>query len=277
MFTVNNKNKNIRQQCHGAILIELMITITLSLLLLTTLLQLYLTSMRSLHIQSALFDMQHQARTTIAILRESIHRAGYIGCAKLTTGFPIQQDAPYSMTAYTKLQSGNQNSITVRYADFSHVTLTENMHDRRYLQATLEHRYKPGDILIISNCQHADIFQVKKILFSHHVQRMLSVHPLHHHYKKESEIARFHIDTFYIEKNKQQLPALFLRDIYHRTTQLVTGIADMQFMFTVNLQNNIKQLAAEQIVDWSKVVGVSLSFFAVSPPFKKVWYAYSST
>ena len=73
MYTHSNHTK-------GAVLIELMLTIALSLLLLMTLIQLYFTSMRSLHIQVALHQLQHNANVAISAIRSSIHQAGYIGC-----------------------------------------------------------------------------------------------------------------------------------------------------------------------------------------------------
>ena len=249
----------------GAILIELMITVALSLLLLMTLMQLYLTTLHSVRLQMALHTIQHQATTAIAILRSSVHQAGYMGCAKLSENFPVDGE----LTVQNKLQSIEPNTLQIRHASLEHATLTDAMHNKRLLFTTRDHYFNPGDIAIVSDCMHAEIFKIKSTYRTRNGQKLIASHPLRYRYDKNSEVARFVIDRFYVKSS-----ALYQEDINGIKTELVSGIEEMQFEFSVQQQNYSLQMQANEIDDWSKVIGVAVRLLVASPPFKKEWYAY---
>ena len=74
-------------QCIGSILIELMLVMVIGLLLISFLLETYTTSKQSYALQSALSQLQDNAKTAIDILKSDIHKAGYIGCPYLSHDF----------------------------------------------------------------------------------------------------------------------------------------------------------------------------------------------
>jgi hypothetical protein len=256
MYTHKYKNK-------GAILIELMLTIALSLVLLVTLIQLYLTSMRSLHMQVALHNMRHHASSAIGALRFSIHQSGYIGCARLTSDFPIKSVEGFTLTPENKLHSEHLGELTVRYADPVHETLIEGMHNRYFIKVTRDHVFQEGDFLIISNCQKAEIFRVKKVYLTRHSQLILPMHLLQDRYEKNSEVARLVVNKFFVNST-----------LHEDDDEIANDIHDLQFSFTISEQGMFTDLPPEKIEDWSKVVGVSVRLTVSSPPYQKVWYAY---
>jgi type IV pilus assembly protein PilW len=249
----------------GAILIELMMTIALSLMLLMTLMQLYLTTLHSVRLQMALQQIQHQAATAISILRSSVHQSGYIGCPKLSESFPMDGE----LTVQNKLQGIQSNTLQVRHAASEHATLVEGMHNKNLIFASSEPHFPAGTIVLISNCQHAEIFTVKTSIHVRRGQKLISDHSLHYRYDKNSEVSRYINDTFYISKS-----TLYRKDMAGKKTRLVSGIEDMQFEYTVKSEDQFIQLKTEQIADWSQVVGVAAHLLLSSPPFKKEWYAY---
>ena len=249
-----------------------MISLALSLLLFTLIFQLYLTTQRSIHIQTAFNQIQFDANTAINQLRSSIHKAGYIGCARLSADFPIHGWSNHTLTVRSKLHANTEGPISVSYAEGAHISLLEPMRDHSFMLATKQMHYSVGDILIISNCAHADIFQIKQIIVSHGMQKIIPVSPLRYQYDKYSEIARLIQNEYRIEQGG----TLFVKDIHHRRIALADHIDAMRINATVNQHGRYVDVPANAVEDWSKVGGVSIAFIVSSTPYKKIWHAYIS-
>jgi hypothetical protein len=265
----------------GLILIELLITMSISLLLLSNLMGIYLTCMHSLQFQFALYSIEDNARTAISILNSSLHEAGHIGCAKLSKDFPIVSYHDYSLNSSNKIIGNNLNEITVRNALYPHATLIQTLKNNESLYADKEVHFKPGNIVIIANCKRAEIFEIKEINLYKDKQRITPTSPLHFQYEKFSEISHLAINRYFIAKTKRKnrdgsaIHALFLQDINQYKTELVADIESMKLSYTVNLRGQLRELSADKIVDWSEVKGVAIDFNLYTPPLKKTWHAYA--
>ena len=269
---------NITHRTKGAILIELIISLALGLLLFAILFQLYLLTERSYRLQTALNQLQQQGTSAMAALRAAVHKAGYIGCARLTSGFPVRGFQNYTLTAQNKLQATDNGHIVVRHAAVQHATLVEDMHDYLFMLTNKQIQYAKGDILIISDCVSAEIFQVAEVHRTHGQQKILPSRALLRSYSKNSEVARLVWEEYSIEhsKNKNGSPmmALHVQGLKQGKVALVEGIESMQVMVTVNDQGSDQDLPVSWIDDWSQVTGLAVTLALVASPYKKNWYGY---
>lgn len=263
----------------GTILIELMLAVALGLLLVSFLLGIYIASQRSYRLQAALTQIQDNAKTAITILKSDIRKAGYIGCPRLTHDFAVASYPPYSLTPQNKLVGGD-SEIIVRHVEFPGVVLNELMRDDLTLYTSMDVRFSAGDTLVISDCKAAEIFQVKKIFFLQHLQKIIPTHPLHNRYEPYAEISRLEVNKYLIAKTKRKnqdgspVYSLFIEDINLYRTELVQGINRMQIFYSVDRGGKLIDTAADEIADWSKVVGVAIDLDLIAFPIKKTWHMY---
>ena len=257
---------------HGFNLIELLTTIVISMLMLNIIMQIYLTIEHNIQIQAALYQLQNDAEDVTNLMRTEIKKAGHIGCAKLTSDFPIIPYHEYSVTAFNKLRENNAHELTIRYAETSGAVLTENMRDTRNLIASLDVQFSVGDLLLISNCYRAEIFQVAKIKISKSRQEIIPSSALHDRYEKNAEISRLVINKFYLAKTHRKhvdgsfISALYLENIKHRKMELIENIEQLEFNYSLN---DGSEVLVNEVRDWSEVMGVGLEWQFVTAMFKK--------
>lgn len=270
--------KKIKQ---GFVLIELLIAILISTLLLNLLMKIYLTSESVLQWQTALIQIQNNANEIISLLNSNIKKSGHIGCAKLTPEFSATPFHHYSLSNKNKL-IGDDNEITIRYADYPSATLLKAMENEWQLMVSRNIKFSSGDIVLISNCKWAEIFQVAKVKVSREVQEIISTSSLKHRFDLNSEISHFEVAHYYIDKTNRThrdgsyIYALYVENNHERKSELVSGINNINFKYLIYQQGILMEKSASQIKDWSCVQGVSYELISVYPPLKKIWYGYVS-
>lgn len=265
----------------GFVLIELLITIVISSLLLNLLMKIYLTSEKVMQWQAALNKIQNNANDVNLILNSEVKKAGHIGCAKLTSEFSVTPYHEYSLNIKNKL-TGNDHELTIRYADYPTANLVQTMNDQTHLNVSRNIKFTSGDIVLISNCKWAEIFQVAKVKVSHEVQEIISSSQLKHYFELNSEISRYEVNHYYIHKTNRThrdgsyVYALFVDNNYQHKTELVSDVTNLDLKYTVYQQGKLVDVMASQIKDWANVQGVAYDTQLVSSPFKKIWYGYAA-
>jgi type IV pilus assembly protein PilW len=245
-------------------LIELMLALAISFIVFAVLLEMYLSSQRSYKLQMALSDIQYNAQSTIAFLKADIHAAGRIGCGGFTGDFPFV----------------NNTNLIVRRADPVTALLHETMQQSAMMLVDTKEDYQSGEVLIISDCSKAEIFKIKSISSSKNVKKIIPVDSLHHLYAQHAEIARFSENEYSVEKTRKKnsdgspIFALFKRDIKKQKIKLADNISHLVAHFTVYDNGEWVDLSANDIEDWSKIVGVAIEFDARAFTVKKHWYTY---
>ncbi|RDI48811.1 PilW family protein [Aquicella lusitana] len=263
----------------GVTLVELLVVMTLGMLLISFLLSIYLASQRSYHIQTALGQIQDNAKTAVAILQTDIRKAGYIGCARLSKDFNAIYSS-YSITPQTRL-TGHTAEITVRYMGTPIVTVKKSK-DSSTLVASNESNFSSGDVLMISDCNHVEMFRVKAVSRSNASQTIMTAQPLQNHYDGNAEIGRVEINRYFIARTNRKNPdgsfiyALFLTDVKQHKIELVENIRDMRVLYSILQGNKITEVSSEKIEDWSKVTGVAIELDVTAPPVKVTWHLYVS-
>lgn len=252
--------------CSGMLLIELMVSMVLALLLISFILEIYLASRKSQQFRAALNQVQNNANSAFSVLGTEIRRAGYIGCARLTKEFPVHAYGYYSLTPKNKLIVLDNNKFTVRYAGYPGVILKKIPEDDLTLYTSADIRFSSGDILIISDCKQAEIFQVDKTSLKNGLQKITVKYPLHYPFSPYAEISKLEINTYFIFKTNRKsrdgkpIFALYVADIKGRKMELVEGINSMKL----------------KVDEGPSLRGVAMDLEIVVAPVKKNGYGYAA-
>lgn len=244
-------------------LIELLISISISLFILAMLLEIFLATQKNHLILSALTHLEENANVAIQLLTNSIRTAGYTGCAH---SFTLKSIDP------------SIEKITIHHASPQTATLLEPLKNKTQLHATQEPLFAENKILLISSCQSAELFSVKKITPHQHTQFIQSQTPLYNIYPAFSEISEWETQSFYVARTgrftAQGQPVSAL---YMNKTELVEGIDKIQFRYAVLLDHTVIEKNAEQLQMNEKIVGVAIALTLSSLelfPLQKKAYAY---
>ena len=266
-----------RMSARGTIIIELMLALAISFSILLLLFQLSLTTQKSYHAQAALTQLQYNANNAIDILRASIHDAGYIGCPRLTPEFPLHSISRHPFNAQNKIQAASNGPLLVRHAATSHVALLEPMRTRSLLQTDQRVEFEKNEIVIISDCAHAEIFQIKNIYRARDKQSILSSTNLHYRYGQNSEVAHWVQDEFQVVRSRNKNPnKLVVNDINRETDIIADGVDAMHIDVTINQEGVLREVPADAVKDWSKAIGLAITLKLIEPPYTKNWYFYAS-
>lgn len=172
MFT--SSNTKIKRYC-GLALLELISAMTVGMIVLGIIAEIFLVTKERQRYQAAINDVELSATRTISILSDEIKRAGHIGCARLTADFPVASFDPSLLRAVNKLKGG-RHEIIVRYADLPGAVLQQ--FSRESMVASTDVIFKKNDILMIADCEKAEILELLKHNF---LLSSKSLFPINHY------------------------------------------------------------------------------------------------
>jgi type IV pilus assembly protein PilW len=270
----------IKKRNAGFVLTELIIATTLGLLLLSALIEVYLSTQRSIQLQVALYQNQQRAKEVIDFLSSEISKAGYVGCAYLTDDFPVTPYLSYSLSANNKLSGHGDASITVRYMEFPGADVLVPMRNSSTLFINAAIRFMKGDILVISDCNQAEIFEVGQISMVEGMQKIQPKMPLRHLFNRYAEVGRLQVNNFYVAKTNRRYPdgsliyTLTIQDINRHTFEIIEGMSALQIRYSSNQDGHMIDQAAEHVRIWGNVQGVSLDFQIKYLSGNKEWHMY---
>jgi len=276
----------------GFSLVEFVIASALGLLLITSLYELYISNKNNYHLQEGLSRLQENGRLAGHILNQGIRGAGYIGCSRYQDNFPLT-----NIPAQTGMQFKPQDIIKGYHAsgrswtpslpknlsrkvkpDTDAITVTQvvtplaslvtDMTDTQHLLTTSNAKFKKNELLLISDCQHADVFKVSYASRSSRTttQKITTAHPLHNYYKKYADVGELISTSYYIRKTTrknnegQRIYSLYRINSGSRAEELIEGVQDMHIEYGVS--NNDTLLIykkANQITDWQHVRSVRIA------------------
>ncbi|MDC0661187.1 PilW family protein [Marinobacter sp. SS21] len=161
----------------GLSLVELMIAMALGLVMMAGLTQIFISNQRSFTLSQALAYVQESGREGAAILAREIRNADYWGCLSEATEVVSNLNGGSGSDLLDNLTMGVQvypdTDATNQIVDGSHVIVLRGIDANNPIRvnrvpsgeaATLEvndaSSISQGDILMVSDCQNANIFQV---------------------------------------------------------------------------------------------------------------------
>lgn len=280
---------------HGFSLVEIMVALTLSLILMAGVSQIYLSSKQSFRMQEALSRVQENGRFALEFLSRDIRMADFWGCANIDNvtnnldpaggvGYIDYGDGGLDATDNDGLNGSD--TITLRGAYGTSLTLLPNGAagygplQSSVITTTTDNGLNQCDILLVANCQQADIFQETGAnpngsgQIVHNTGATCSpgnynpgsctggnAHCLSTIYGSDAAIYRMQQLRYYLATGGQGEPALF-RTQTTSTSQdleLVDGIADLQIQYgeDTNDDNTADYyVALGSVTDMNNVVSV---------------------
>lgn len=175
---MRNSSKPVHGGQTGLSLIELMISMTLGLILMAGLVQIFVANKQSFVLSQALANVQESGREGAMILAREVRNADYWGCITEATSVqnnlnPGGTDDVLDFTRGLEIYADSDSTNAI--VDGSHVIVLRGIGggpevtvdkvpaaDSASLHVSDASMFDVGDILLVSDCENANIFQVSK-------------------------------------------------------------------------------------------------------------------
>jgi type IV pilus assembly protein PilW len=320
MRSVTKQTLNVCNSQKGFSLIELMIAMVLGMVLMAGALQVFLGVKKTFVFNSDMTSMQENARFAMEFITRDARMAGYFGCgsqAVANTLNPVSgdgtwqyqfdqglvgydgDDADFPTTDFPVADRPTLSSGTMPKSDVFTVlrgstdgasfTVSDHNVTSSVVTVTLNHTYDPGDILMISDCDHAAIFQVtaggtNKLRHNpgnseypgnctkgFGLPRLCSTNGNGYEYKGDASVMEVLSHAYYVDTASNNVPSIYREEITggvdSATEELVQGIESMQTLFGVDTSDDgmaNRYGLASSITDWTTVVSLRLHLLARS-------------
>lgn len=253
---------------HGYSLLELMIAISLSLFLSLGMINIFMHSKNINLLTLSLNTIPTKARMAFYLLSHDIRMAGFIGCIRLIDDLPLNSrltgdtslvvwhkgytSANLSLPKIARYQK-NSDAILIQFLDPN----TFPIQEAKSSHILLAHKklFRPRDILLISDCQHAELLHWNNI-------------HLKHSYQTDSEIGFFNkiiyyiADTGRVTETGQRIYALYRRNLnqsFYKPIELVEGIKRMSIQLGMkNGNGTLYYKNANEVKHWSDAHSVEI-------------------
>lgn len=236
-------------------LIELLSALLLASIVMSIAWSAYLGVTRQYQSQSDIRQFEYRVISAASLLKIEIERAGYLGCPRLEDGFPMMTEEHIQFSTDNKL-TGTTDQVTVRHAAFPPASVLEITEDQTRLKTDIGQRFKAGQVVIIVDCQHAEIKRIANIERADPYQYISFAKPLASSFDAGAEISPLKINRYYIANH-----ALFVQEISGRNAMLIEGIEAMILSYQYTNK---------------KLMGVTIKLQARQGKVLKNWYSYAS-
>lgn len=299
-----------RQQ--GISFVEVLVALVISLFLLGGIVQVYLANKTSYRFSNATSRIQENARYSMDIMAQELRMAGFFGCAVFDPDDDAAMDAITNNldpdgTGYNTdlhdfldqpLVEGTDNdglngsdSITLRGAYPGNATVEEPfaVSTSANIFITQPNDLEKDEIVMISNCRGADIFQITNTNDNPagHPNKTAVVHNtgtgdpgnynpdsctggndhcLSQAYGADASIFKMQAITYSIRAGASGEPALW-RSLFGDDQELIEGIEQMQLLYGIDTdddQHPNQYETAANVTDWYQVMSIRLMLLAVS-------------
>jgi len=305
----------------GLTLVELMVALTIGLFIAAFVGGIYLASARSARYQEAMARLQENARFAMETMSRSVRNTGYLGCGAVSkfanvvnggrnnwwlnlerpiVGFeggistlPAEITSPASdpnvpLSVVKPAIDGSDAFISVSLDDSEELSVIS--HDPIGGQInTVAHSIQPGNIAIITDCNHTALFQVSgpsnTSSIEHNIgtakpgncQKELGANcgaPILQNYtfRPGATIMQLSSNAFYIGEasagNSHSLWTVSLGvnknngDLITPATELVQGVDDMQILYGEDTDKDgypNRYISADAVTDWPAIVSLQIS------------------
>jgi hypothetical protein len=258
----------------GFSLLEVLVTAFLGALLLETILQSYLGAKNIYRAQNDLVSLSENIRTAEFILWQNIMQAGFVGCRKvselnLSNHIQVQYTAmefgirgynSFHLPAYllNKHIVTGTDIIVIGKASSHAVSILDNVKKGSFsLSVAVNFVTKSKHILLISDCENADLFDVE----GQKTGAIIAKTPLAHNYEwKKAQVRLFEELTFFIgrhsDRKNHPLPSLYFCTNRGYAEELISDVSDMKIYYGVIVNGSYQYLRAKSITAWDKVLSV---------------------
>lgn len=240
----------------GITLIELMLALFISSVVLMATIHIISIYQKNTKIESVAISEISKLNQIKHIFQTEVNAAGYIGCHALTNDFYIHHSY-FNLTLDNRL-AGDDHQLMVRYASPQANDIAEISADGWSLTVNESPNIAALSWMLISDCRHAELVFVKKILRYKNRQKITLSQPLAYHYQSYAELSKLRYHRFFLDENKQGIKGLYVVDQSGQKTELIAGLDSLAFNYLEKNHGLVQQKAAADIEDWSSIVGISM-------------------
>ncbi|WP_148864789.1 PilW family protein [Marinobacter fonticola] len=292
----------------GLSLIEFMVAGAIGLILTLGLFQIFVSNQRAFTVTGASSYVQESGRMATEILSKAIRNADYWGCVSRSSVFNnLNIDPTDDVLGFGQGVNGEDNNsdssdavingtdvLTLRGARGSNGMQTDSPmpNSSAVLDVKTSAGLEEGEVVVISNCRGADIFQITSLPGSgdkiqhntgssvspgngKNVSNCGSSNCLSQLYDKGSDILRPYSDTYYVGTGTSGQPALFLRSGLMKGSsigsvqaiELVEGVEDMQVLYGEDTNGDgavNRYVSAGSVTDMASVIALRISLLVRS-------------
>jgi len=257
----------------GLSLIELMVAMVIGLILVAGVIEIYVNSKQTYRNQDALSRLQENGRYALSTLVTKIRPAGFAGCGSLEaveTNVIADPPVPSTFNKFTAVTGYENNGgqswdatlppelgavvddtdvITLARTGDCGATLAGNLEpNNANIQVDADNTcdFKQDDVLMISDCEKADVFRIvntvsgTKIQTVTHSQGSNNANTLSKLYQEDAEILDFSSETYFIRNGASGVPALWVLDgtqaagAGNNPLELVEGVENLQVQYGID-------------------------------------------
>jgi type IV pilus assembly protein PilW len=297
---------------HGLTLIELMVAMIIGLVLIAGVVQIYLSTKQSYRLQENLGRMQENARFALDFISYDARMAGYRGCAGPDTPLTntLNNNTSFAWNFRTAVQGFSRSAdgnwtpgtpptviandavvdsdvLVTRTAEGPGVRVTNhpaggndpNLPGSANLQVPANHGFKQCDILMVTDCEEAAVFQVTSVASGNALVHNTGAVPqcsggpgnatkqLGKNYEVSGEVIRLTTKVYYIRMGAGGLPGLWMQSGAGPSQELIQGVERMRVLYGVRtaLSDALVYRPAANVSDWGDVVSIRVSLLVQSP------------
>jgi type IV pilus assembly protein PilW len=180
----------------GISMVEILVALVISLFLLGGIVQVYVANKSSYSFTDAISRIQENGRFAMDTMTQDLRMAGFFGCAIFDPDDPVNivnnldpDGTGYDPELYDFILEGviegtendglnGSDSVTLRGAKPSQVQVHPpyNVSTSANIFVTLNDSIEVGDIVMVSNCRGADIFQISNLTAGGNANQMATIH-----------------------------------------------------------------------------------------------------
>lgn len=291
----------------GFSLLEMMIVLTLSSTFVFAVYQLFFHQQQQYHHQQAMLVTQENTRLALHILQKNLSNAGEAHCQnpahlilenqvahlpmelKLFQGHFLygyhgdnnRWDPPLPAQLAHKV-SNNTDVVVVEKASYARARLARAMlHAEDPIHLLEKNLFKAGEIVLIADCTHADLFMISPGSSADVLQHLPPENhslALNHLYGLDAQVMRWQVDAFYLAPTSRDktLMALYQYPLLPNgaSVELVFGVENLAVEYAL-LQQGIPIFSrADDSLNWSEVRGVLLHVLSSAKQANVATYPY---
>ncbi len=205
------------------------------MIMLAALLPLHLTQLRLFHAIVIQSEKRYQNQIMLDALSAEVKQAGNTGCTTEHHLLPVMGYDSYQLTPDDRLIV-KPTEIIVRHAGSQHAALAKSYDKGLDLIIDNALSIALDEVLIISDCHHAEIFKVAQVSKREGFQHLLLALPLHRHFDQGAVISTFEVNRFILIND-----SLYFENIHHSKTKLVDAPPFLHFSL-IKAEEGLSQL-----------------------------------
>ncbi len=287
-------------QQYGLSLVEILVALVISLFLLGGVIQVFVANKTTYSFSEGVSRVQENGRYAIDKMTQDIRMAGFRGCANENFVNNLNPNGEgYSTTQHDFFgqpdiegtdndKLNNSDSLVIRGAAPGQANVVEpyNSPTSANIHVNVASFIETGDIVLLSNCRGADIFQITNLTQGAEASKFAVVHNtgtgeepgnynpdtcksghcLSQTYGGDSALLKMQTVTYTIETGDSGEPALF-RSVFSTKSELVDGVENLQILYGVlsALNGTYQYVSSGSVADWDEVVAVRIMLLMRSP------------